>query len=101
MEEEEVVGTLSSPNMQRFSSCRAGETALLQLKFWLAYFLISYAIEKRIATAIALTIGINFAATSLPYLLPLANPLRYRHPLARVTITVAVIYGIMVLLSAR
>ena len=51
--------------------------------------------------AITPTVVITFAAASLPYLFPLADPLGYRHPLAWITITVAVIDSLMVPLPAR
>ena len=78
-----------------------GRQRLPQSKFWLPYLLVRRACEKRRAAANAPTIIIAFAATSLPYLLPLAEPFRYRHPLARVPVTAAVIDGNIVLLPAR
>ena len=86
------------------NSCLVGlgtASALVTVLVFLSFDQTRNVREKRTAMAIAPTIVIASATTSLPYLLPLAEPFRYRHSLARVPVTAAVVDGFVILLSAR
>ena len=86
------------------NSCLAGlgtMSALIKVLAFLSSDQTRHVRKKRKAIAVAPTAVIVSAATSLPYLLPLAQPLRCRYSSTRVPVTAAAIDGIIVLLSAR
>ena len=89
-------------NLQKYLSSPAGHSVcFIKVLVFLCFDQTRYVREKKIVMTIAPTIVIASAATSLPYLLPLAQPLRYRYSSARVPVTEGVIDGIVVLMSAR